>query len=173
MTSNYRNSAGTDLDNLFYINNANLGAIGFIMSNGADLGNRYANDQVLGYNVGYKNSAGTDIGYLRGQGITYTHILTVGYYNSSMSKPRYGYDSSANIGNLNPKTFRGSTITKLYSRRKDSELAIVPEPSDKSNIVVIVNGVSHTFTYSGNGWWKYNGDIFSSMNGKQVNIIIR
>lgn len=64
MASNYRNSAGTDLDNLFRVTNSNAGAIGFIESGGQDLGNRYPTGS-LGYNVGYKNSAGTDIGYLR------------------------------------------------------------------------------------------------------------
>lgn len=66
MTCGYQNSAGTDLDNLFYINNGNAGALGFQISNGQDLGNRYTNGSTLGYSVGYKNSAGTDLGYLRG-----------------------------------------------------------------------------------------------------------
>ena len=66
MTCGYQNSAGTDLDNLFYINNGNAGALGFLVSNGQDLGNRYSNLSTLGYSVGYKNSAGTDLGYLRG-----------------------------------------------------------------------------------------------------------
>lgn len=66
MTCNFRNSAGTDLDSLFTVNNGNAGAIGFKISDGTDLGNRFASGS-LGYNVGYKNSAGTDIGYLRGK----------------------------------------------------------------------------------------------------------
>lgn len=66
MTCGYQNSAGTDLDNLFYINNGNAGALGFQVSNGQDLGNRYTNGSTLGYSVGYQNSAGTDLGYLRG-----------------------------------------------------------------------------------------------------------
>jgi len=66
MTCNYKNSAGTDLDSLFYTNNGNAGAIGFTVSNGQDLGNRYTNASKLNQTIGYKNSAGTDIGYLRG-----------------------------------------------------------------------------------------------------------
>lgn len=66
MTCGYKNPAGTDLDSLFYISNKNPGALGFRMSNGQDLGNRYTDDSVLGYNVGYRNSAGTDLGFLRG-----------------------------------------------------------------------------------------------------------
>ena len=65
MTANYKNSAGTDLDNLFYTNNGNAGAIGFLVTDGQDLGNRYISGS-LGYNVGYKNAAGTDLGFLRG-----------------------------------------------------------------------------------------------------------
>jgi hypothetical protein len=66
MTCNYRNSAGTDLDSLFYVENANPGALGFKTSDGTDLGNRFTSGATLGYSVGYQNSAGTDIGYLRG-----------------------------------------------------------------------------------------------------------
>ena len=66
MSVNYFNSAGTDLDNLFYTNNGNAGAVGFIDASGQDLGNRYTNASTLGYNVGFVNSAGTDLGYLRG-----------------------------------------------------------------------------------------------------------
>lgn len=66
MASNYKNSAGTDLDSLFLVNNSNAGAIGFKISDGADLGNRYSNASTkLNQTIGYKNSAGTDIGYLR------------------------------------------------------------------------------------------------------------
>lgn len=68
MTCGFLNSAGTDLDSLFYANNGNAGAIGFQCSNGQDLGNRFTNANTLGYAVGYQNSAGTDIGYLRGAG---------------------------------------------------------------------------------------------------------
>lgn len=66
MTCGFMNSAGTDLDSLFYTNNGNAGAVGFQCSNGQDLGNRYTNANTLGYAVGYQNSAGTDLGNLRG-----------------------------------------------------------------------------------------------------------
>lgn len=66
MASGFLNSSGTDLDNVFFVNNENGGAIGFLTSTGQDLGNRYNPRSTLGYNVGYKNSAGTDLGYLRG-----------------------------------------------------------------------------------------------------------
>lgn len=66
MTCGFQNSAGTDLDNLFYTDNGNAGAVGFQISTGQDLGNRYTNANTLGYAVGFQNSAGTDLGYLRG-----------------------------------------------------------------------------------------------------------
>jgi hypothetical protein len=66
MSVNFFNSAGTDLDNLFYTNNGNAGAVGFIEASGQDLGNRYTTVSTLGYAVGLVNSAGTDLGYLRG-----------------------------------------------------------------------------------------------------------
>lgn len=69
MSVNYFNSAGTDLDNLFYTNNGNAGGVGFIEASGQDLGNRYTNASTLGYNVGFVNSAGTDLGYLRGSAV--------------------------------------------------------------------------------------------------------
>lgn len=64
MTCGYLNSAGTDLDNIFAVTNSNAGALGFRCSNDQDLGNRYPSGS-LGYSVGFLNSAGTDIGYLR------------------------------------------------------------------------------------------------------------
>lgn len=66
MTCGFMNSAGTDLDSLFLINNSNGGALGFQCSNGQDLGNRFSASSKLNYAVGFQNSAGTDIGYLRG-----------------------------------------------------------------------------------------------------------
>lgn len=66
MTCGFRNAAGTDLENLFYSEYANPGALGFKKSDGYDLGNQFTNKTTLGYAVGYKNSAGTDMGYLRG-----------------------------------------------------------------------------------------------------------
>lgn len=70
MTCGFMNSAGTDLDSLFLINNSNGGALGFQCSNGQDLGNRFSASSKLNYAVGFQNSAGTDIGYLRGAGST-------------------------------------------------------------------------------------------------------
>jgi hypothetical protein len=67
MACGFLNSAGTDLDSLFLVDNKNAGAIGFLTSSGQDLGNRFSAASTLGYNVGYKNAAGTDIGYLRGK----------------------------------------------------------------------------------------------------------
>lgn len=64
--SNYQNSAGTDLDNLFYTSNSNAGSLGYLDTNSVDLGNKYNNSATLGYGVGYLNSGGTDLGYLRG-----------------------------------------------------------------------------------------------------------
>ena len=78
MTCNFKNSAGTDLDSLFWIESANAGGIGFKMSDGTDLGNRYSSKVKLNQTIGYKNSAGTDIGYLRGK-------ATDSYCNSACS----------------------------------------------------------------------------------------
>lgn len=75
MSVNYYNSAGTDLDNLFYVNNGNAGAIGFVEASGQDLGNRYTNASTLGYSVGYVNGSGTDLGYLRGNLVPGHHEL--------------------------------------------------------------------------------------------------
>ncbi len=76
MASGYLNSAGTDLDNLFSNTSSNAGALGFLVSNGQDLGNRYSVGSI-GTNVGYKNSAGTDIGFLRGKVIAPTASITL------------------------------------------------------------------------------------------------
>lgn len=85
MTANYRNSEGTDLDNLFYVNNSNAGAIGFKVSGGQDLGNRYASGS-LGYAVGYKNSAGTDLGYLRGSVVAPTANVNISFSGSYVDR---------------------------------------------------------------------------------------
>jgi hypothetical protein len=66
MTSGFRRNDGTDYDNLFYVANENLGALGFVGTGGVDLGNKYSTQNTLGYAVGLKNNAGTDLGYLRG-----------------------------------------------------------------------------------------------------------
>lgn len=101
MSVNFFNSAGTDLDNLFYTNNGNAGAVGFIETSGQDLGNRYTNASTLGYAVGLVNSAGTDLGYLRGNYVAasmqdrYDNLTT--YYNEEIegfdtySRNAYGF----------------------------------------------------------------------------------
>lgn len=99
MSVNYFNSAGTDLDNLFYTNNGNAGAVGFIEASGQDLGNRYTNASTLGFNVGFVNSAGTDLGYLRGNYVAasmqdrYDNLTTYSSEEIYLSKyhRRYAY----------------------------------------------------------------------------------
>lgn len=118
MTCGYRNSAGTDLDSLFLVNNSNAGALGFITGGGQDLGNRFATGS-LGYNVGYKNSAGTDIGYLRSNTPPYTHVLTVGHLAGS-KKDLYGYISNDGVGGISPNTIGGYGIHSLYVDLKRS-----------------------------------------------------
>ena len=108
MTSNYRNSEGTDLDNLFRVTNSNLGAIGFKTSNGADLGNRYSSGS-LGYNVGLKNSAGTDLGYLRGNREVAIVNITVG---KGSNLGYYGYSPNA-YGSASPSIIFNSNF-RLY-----------------------------------------------------------
>lgn len=81
MTCGFMNSAGTDLDSLFLINNSNGGALGFQCSNGQDLGNRFSASSQLNYAVGFQNSAGTDIGYLRGAGA----VPVMGGYSFTMN----------------------------------------------------------------------------------------
>ena len=104
----YYNSAGSDLDTLFYTDNGNAGALGFLAPNGQDLGNRYVNTS-LGYNVGYLNSAGTDLGYLRGymsdpSGATNSLTLTRVQSNVSGTKftvgLRWNFSSSTPIDTL-------------------------------------------------------------------------
>jgi hypothetical protein len=90
MTSGFKNSAGTDLDSLFLVNNQNAGAIGFKISDGTDLGNRYSNATTkLNQTIGFKNSAGTDIGYLRSKVApgppTYSGKMTVSAYGGSVT----------------------------------------------------------------------------------------
>ena len=89
MSVNYYNSAGTDLDNLFYVNNGNAGAIGFVEASGQDLGNRYTNASTLGYSVGYVNGSGTDLGYLRGNLVP--PGITNYWANQSTTKTQLSY----------------------------------------------------------------------------------
>ena len=112
MGTNFRNSAGTDLDDLFGVANNNVGFIGFRTSDGQDLGNRY-NSGSLGFGIGYKDSAGTDIGFIRGKAIQSATIsVNVGSNRTSMA----GYSSSAPaFGSISPTTAFGSTIVLINS----------------------------------------------------------
>ncbi len=100
MTSGYFNSAGTDLDAIFLVNNGNAGTIGFQAPGGRDLGNRYSSAKPLGYSVGLMNPAGTDLGYLRGnyaaasmQG-RFDNLTT--YYNEEIGTAEYTQDDAQN-----------------------------------------------------------------------------
>lgn len=122
MASNYRTSAGTDLDSVFYINNSNAGAIGFKVAEGQDLGNRYVSGS-LGYNVGLKNSAGTDLGYLRGGMIAPTGSAAVTATNSKVVLTDcYGWDP--NLGNEG-----GNTWFDMYLRTVSLNVSIAPSNS--------------------------------------------
>lgn len=101
MTSGYFNSAGTDLDNLFYTNNGNAGAVGFVEASGQDLGNRYTTASTLGYAVGLVNSAGTDLGYLRGSAVppgVNSYWANIGqlYVNNNYRVDNFTQDDSQN-----------------------------------------------------------------------------
>jgi hypothetical protein len=132
MTSNYRNSAGTDLDSLFLVNNSNAGAIGFKISDGTDLGNRYSNASTkLNQTIGFKNSAGTDIGYLRSNKTpTSSGNITVSYNTRN-------YKGTATIDGVNIlyKAYKMGDQSDVYSSVKISN--------------VKVNTV--TYTYNTNG----------------------
>lgn len=119
MASNYKNSAGTDLDNLFYTSNTNAGAVKFLQADSKDLGNKYTNLSTLGYAVGYKNSAGTDLGNLRGA----THITkptgTISIDSSNYKMGRYSdYDGESYYSML--KVFGSFTINIISSSQIDS-----------------------------------------------------
>ena len=114
MTCNFRNAAGTDLDDIFYVINSNAGAIGFKCSNGQDLGNRYPAGS-LGTNIGYKNNAGTDIGYLRTKIVTPTVSIAVSQINKwSDSDIQFGTSVDDDDYYLEyMKTVQRATITVL------------------------------------------------------------
>lgn len=88
--SGFRNSAGTDLDGIFYTDWSNAGGIGFRQSDGNDLGNKYTISNVLGYAIGYRASDGTDLGYLRGSE-PIVPILSAA--NFTWVKALYGYSA--------------------------------------------------------------------------------
>lgn len=93
MTVSFYNAAGTDLDSLFYTDNGNAGAVGFQAPGGQDLGNRYTTVSTLGYAVGLVNSAGTDLGYLRGSAVPpgvnsyWANVEQLYVNNNSINKP--------------------------------------------------------------------------------------
>lgn len=72
MTVGFQNSAGVDLDNIFAVTNSNDGALGFVTNDNQDIGNRYPLGSV-GFEVGYKDSTGTDIGFLRAKSFAITY----------------------------------------------------------------------------------------------------
>lgn len=100
MTSGYFNSAGTDLDAIFLVDNGNAGAVGFQAPGGQDLGNRYSSAKPLGYAIGLMNPAGTDLGYLRGNYAAasmqdrFDNLTT--YYNEEIGIAKYTQDDAQN-----------------------------------------------------------------------------
>lgn len=118
MASNYFTSAGTDLDSLFYIDNRNAGAIGFQVANGQDLGNRYSAESTLGYNVGYKNNAGTDLGYLRGTvtvpGIV-SHSLGINRYYCYKSECSHTYTDNEGTHESSHRLKRAGGFITVYA----------------------------------------------------------
>lgn len=106
MASGFLDSAGTDLDSIFYTDNGNAGAIGFVASGGQDLGNRYTKSATLGRNIGYKDSAGTDIGYLRGNIAAPTGTATPAVSNKKVGHHETQDQSCDSYGeNCSTKTY--------------------------------------------------------------------
>lgn len=157
MASNYKNSAGTDLDNLFYIDNGNSGALGFRIPDGTDLGNRYTSMSTLGYSLGFLNSAGTDIGYLRGK------LLPPASASNSVSltRPRYDrnggysyeerYEITDSEGNHQGWGTRTETVTgaRIYFNLNISSNTTI------SSISVNYRITSSYVRFDGTNYWKF------------------
>lgn len=159
MATNFYNSAGTDLDSLFYSDNSNGGAIGFLTPNGVDLGNKFTNKATLGYNLGYKNSAGTDIGYLRGKAVAPNLILDLTLdkhvKNSANTKvsgcgsegdesytcTTYSYDHVYKLvitdANNQPMS-NVSIVVQLYFRQNPSGAYTIALNNDKSTFPTLI-----------------------------------
>lgn len=111
MTVGFQNSAGVDLDNIFAVTNSNDGALGFVTNDNQDIGNRYPLGSV-GFEVGYKDSTGTDIGFLRAKSFAITY--------SNDGNGTYGFSQNADgtwqITNTFVNTFtkRADNVIDFY-----------------------------------------------------------
>lgn len=95
MTCGYRTFNGSDLDNHFWSNYSNAGALGLRQADGWDLGNKYTAVTNLGYSLGYRNAAGTDIGYLRGKVASPASVGMTGQWcNLSNTECHFTYGSN-------------------------------------------------------------------------------
>lgn len=151
MASNFLNSEGTDLDDVFYVNNSNAGALGFLMYNGQDLGNRYSSASTLGYNVGYKNSAGTDIGYLRGNIPPITAVMKLYPYIRYL--PVNGsswviYPLSGTItGGIPPYTVKFDLLTSKAGDTGSITVTISSYITEKTHITTI-EGTNYVYQHT-------------------------
>lgn len=165
MTSNFRNAAGTDLDDVFYVNNSNAGAIGFKCSNGQDLGDRYPAGS-LGTNVGYKNSAGTDIGYLRTKMVAPTVSIGVTQTNrwkdswlegpGTVDYPTYAVYAEKRVFRANVNVLNGMPISGVdwYLEYPKNPYTLVK--ANTSNMNDLPNKYDLNMHYTGSGYIRSN-----------------
>ena len=133
------------------------------MSGGQDLGNRFSTGS-LGYNVGYKNNAGTDIGYLRGKD-RYPGYIESTLTISDLGKPGYlgyniidhGKDYPDVGGSLNPDVGFTELWVDVFKRVVNSTRPFY------FNEVLYQQGSSENGLY----------DIFSNNIGKQVTVYLK
>ena len=117
MTVYFRNSSGTDLDNVFDLGEGNKLVYAYT-SSGQDLGQCYY-DVSKGSPAGtqnFRNSAGTDFGNLFCKKGTYKYkgILTCGYLNQ-YGNASYGYLLSSKIGSYTGYRANGAAYPRLLS----------------------------------------------------------
>ena len=170
MASNFKNSAGTDLDSLFLVNNSNAGAIGFKMSDSTDLGNRYSNASTkLQQTIGYKNSAGTDIGYLRSNlSPTSSGSVTFDVYLGEVLEGEdYVYYKWLKLKN-SPVTIDGVKFTiydddSVTSRGRFLYRNIIIYASVKVSNVTL-NNISFSYTDTYSSWFYYKSSSTTELS---------
>jgi hypothetical protein len=142
MASGYYDSSGTDLDNRFDVVNDNAGTLGFQLSNGQDLGNRYPYGSI-GTSVGYHSDSGTDIGYLR----TKKAAPVMTGYSASVQKYSSGTNTISAVRNF----VQPGCSTAIAPRCCVSHSTLARGGQFGSGIIT-VRGICDRFNYGDVGW---------------------
>lgn len=166
MTSGFQTKEGTDLDNVFLVNNSGGQYFNLKVSTGQDLGQRYSTAFALNRDVGFQNTAGTDIGRICGNIVPAT--LTNYWANVKWTNEHNAirWRGALNVGcNAYGDGLNWALCMCVWVNQSSDDGKISVRTNSTTEIPARVKSTDQMSTL-GTQWWDGAGNRWLSRTGK-------